>query len=244
MQKKFESILSFIRDLYNEKHDFIPLHAPVFIGNEKKYVNDCINSTFVSSVGKYVDAFEQKMAEYTGSSHAVTVVNGTAALQLALQLSGVGDGDLVITQPLTFVATANAIVHSKASPLFVDVDIDTMGLSPKALKQFLEEETELQTNDINGLVSCTHKSTGKRIAACVPMHTFGHPCRIDEIAEICHHYGIELVEDAAESLGSFYKGKHTGTFGRAGIFSFNGNKTITTGGGGMIVTNDAELAKK
>ena len=229
-------VINFIKTVYKKK--FIALHEPVFIGNEKKYLNECIDSTFVSSVGKYVDKFEEMLAAYVGAKYAVAVVNGTMALFTALKLVGVKEGDEVITQPLTFVATANAINYCGAKPIFVDVDLDTLGLSPKSLKEFLEKNCKIVDN------KCINKTTGKTIKACVPMHTFGHPCKIDEIKEICDKWHIELVEDAAESLGSFYKNKHTGTFGKIGIFSFNGNKIITAGGGGVIVTDDEELAKK
>ena len=234
--EKFEQIVSFIKSIY--KKDFIALHEPIFIGNEKKYLNECIDSTFVSSVGKYVDKFEEMLADYVGSKYAVAVSNGTSALFIALKIVGVKEGDEVITQPLTFVATANAISYCNAKPIFVDVDLDTLGLSPKSLKEFLEKNCEIVDN------KCINKTTGKTIKACVPMHTFGHPAKIDKIKEICDKWNIELVEDAAESLGSFYKNKHTGTFGKVGIFSFNGNKIITSGGGGVIVTDDEELAKK
>ncbi len=229
--------ISFIRDLYGKKEDFIPLHAPTFAGNEKKYLNECIDTTFVSSVGKFVDLFEQKIAEYTAAKQAVVCVNGTNALHIALKLSGVEKGDEVITQPLTFIATTNAIVYAGAVPVFVDVDKDTMGLSPKSLEQFLQANAELRGNE------CYHKQTNRRIKACMPMHTFGHACRIEEIMDICERYHIEVVEDAAEAMGSYYKGKHLGTFAKIGAISFNGNKTITTGGGGVILTNDETIGK-
>ena len=233
----YKNVVEFIRDLYKTPTEFIPLHEPRFIGNEKRYVNECIDSTFVSSVGKFVSQFEEMVAEYTGAKYAVACVNGTAALHVALVLSGVKRNDEVITQPLTFIATANAIAYTGAQPVFIDVDIDTMGMSPKSLLDFLENKTEMK----NGF--CFNKKTGKRIKACIPMHTFGHPCKIDEIKTICDKSNIDLIEDAAESLGSYYKGQHTGTFGKFGTLSFNGNKTITTGGGGMILTNDNELAR-
>jgi len=214
------------------------LHEPKFVGNEKAYVLDCIDSTFVSSVGKYVDRFEQMMADYTGAKYAVATVNGTAALHIALRLVGVNQGDEVITQPLSFVATCNAISYCGAMPVFVDVDRDTLGMSPGSLRSFLSINT-VQTS-----AGCINKSTGRKISAVVPMHTFGLPCRIDEIAKVCEEFSVPLIEDAAESLGSYYQGKHTGTFGKLAAFSFNGNKTITTGGGGMIVTNDEALAKR
>nr|WP_314552474.1 LegC family aminotransferase [uncultured Capnocytophaga sp.] len=229
--------ISFIRDLYGKKEDFIPLHAPTFAGNEKKYLEECIDTTFVSSVGKFVDLFEQKIAEYTAAKQAVVCVNGTNALHIALKLSGVEKGDEVITQPLTFIATTNAIVYAGAVPVFVDVDKDTMGLSPKSLEQFLQANAELRANE------CFHKQTNRRIKACMPMHTFGHACRIEEIMDICERYHIEVVEDAAEAMGSYYKGKHLGTFAKIGAISFNGNKTITTGGGGVILTNDETIGK-
>ena len=232
----FEKTVQFIQGIYDTK-DFLPLHEPVFFGNEKKYLNECIDSTFVSSVGKFVDQFEQMVAEYTGAKYAVATVNGTAALHIALKLVGTDENCEVITQPLTFIATCNAISYCNAKPIFVDVDRDTMGLSPESLKTFLENET-IQKDG-----ACYNKKTGKKIIAVVPMHTFGHPCRIDEIAAICDEHNITLIEDAAESLGSYYKDRHTGTFGKIAAFSFNGNKTITTGGGGMIITDDEVLAK-
>ncbi len=240
MDSNFSNVLKFIRELYSTPAGFIPLHAPVFSGNEKAYLNECIDTTFVSSVGKFVDTFEQEMAKFTGSARAVSCVNGTNALHLALKLVGVEQETEVLTQPLTFIATANAISYCGARPVFIDVDIDTLGLSPVALKKWLEENTVLPKNG-----QCPiNKSTGKHITACVPMHTFGHPCRIEEIVEICNTYNIPVVEDAAESLGSYYKGKHTGNFGKVGVLSFNGNKVLTTGGGGMLLFNDEQLAAK
>ncbi len=233
----YQKIVDFIKEIYGDSSS-IPLHAPVFTGNEKEYLNDCIDTTFVSSVGKFVDRFEIMTAEYTGAKRAVVCVNGTNALHLAMLLSGVEREDEVLTQALTFVATCNAISYIGAQPVFIDVDRDTLGLSPVALKKWLTENAIIDAQR-----ECRNKATGKRIKACIPMHTFGHPCRIEEIAEICREYHIELIEDAAESIGSFYKGKHTGTFGKIGILSFNGNKTITTGGGGMLLFNDEELGK-
>ncbi|WP_027390054.1 LegC family aminotransferase [Chrysiogenes arsenatis] len=230
-------IIEFIRQTFNTQ-DFIPLHEPRFIGNEKKYLNDCIDTTYVSSVGKYVDEFESQIAHYIGSKYAVATVNGTSALHIALKLANVSQGDEVITQPLTFIATCNAISYCQASPVFVDVDIDTLGMSPHALEQFLEKHCQRINNQ------CHNRTTGKIIKACVPMHTFGHPCRIEEIKTICDDWYITVIEDAAESLGSYYKGRHTGTFGKLGTLSFNGNKIITSGGGGAIVTDDEALAKK
>ncbi|MFA6138828.1 MAG: LegC family aminotransferase [Sulfurimonas sp.] len=245
-----QEIVDFIQKTFNTKiansdceanfprNEFIPLHEPRFFGNEKKYLNECIDSTFVSSVGKFVDSFEKEFALKVGSKYAVATVNGTAALHIALILVDVKQGDEVITQPLTFIATCNAISYCGAKPVFVDVDLDTMGLSPDSLEHFLKANCEIVNN------KCINKTTGKTIKACVPMHTFGHPCKIDKIKTICDAWHIELVEDAAESLGSFYKKKHTGTFGKLGAFSFNGNKIITSGGGGVIVTDDEVLAKK
>ncbi len=232
-----QNIVDFIKQTFKTE-EFIPLHEPRFIGNEKKYLNDCIDSTFVSSVGKYVDSFEIEFAKTVGAKYAIATVNGTAALHISLILADVKKDDEVITQPLTFIATCNAISYIGAKPVFVDVDLDSMGLSPDALKAFLEKNCEIKSN------RCINKTTGKTIKACVPMHTFGHSCRIVEIKEICDAWHIALVEDAAESLGSYYKDKHTGTFGKLGAFSFNGNKIITSGGGGVIVTDDEVLAKR
>ena len=256
----YQSVIDFIRSLYPNR-EIVPLHEPYFGGNEKKYVLDCIESTFVSSVGKYVDRFEKMIRDFTGAKYAIATVNGTAALHIALKLAGVQQGDLVITQPLTFIATCNAITFCGAEPVFVDIDPETLGLSPDSLANWLQENVELKVEKVEkGLEVLDsqpsqlsqpyqpsqpykpyHKITKKRISACVPMHTFGHPCKIDRILEICNRYHIPVVEDAAESIGSYYKGQHTGTFGKLGILSFNGNKTITTGGGGMILTNDDEL---
>lgn len=233
----FQSIIDFIQNSFNTK-EFIPLHAPVFRGNEKKYLLDTIDSTFVSSVGAYVDRFEEMMQGITGATKAVATVNGTSALHVALRLAGVKENEEVITQALTFVATANAIVYNRATPIFIDVDIDTMGLSPKAVAEFLDKFGEKRED------GCYNKKTGKRIAACLPMHTFGFPVHLDELVAVCKEWDIPIVEDAAESLGSEYKGKHAGSFGDLGIFSFNGNKTVTCGGGGAIVTNDVELGEK
>mgnify|MGYP002682542850 FL=1 len=232
----FPHIIDFIRSLYPDR-DFIPLHEPHFGGNEKRYLEDCIDSTFVSSVGKYVDRFEEMIREFTGAKCAVATVNGTAALHIALLLAGVQRNDLVITQPLTFIATCNAISYCGAEPVFIDIDRRNLGLSADALEAWLAANSVLEGE------SCYHIGSRQRLAACVPMHTFGHPCQIDRIVEICERYHIPVVEDSAESIGSYYKGRHTGTFGKLGVLSFNGNKTITTGGGGMIITNDDELGK-
>mgnify|MGYP001017641677 FL=1 len=234
----FQPTIDYIRSLYPNR-ELVPLHEPYFGGNEKKYVEDCITSTFVSSVGKYVDKFEEMIRDFTGAKYAIATVNGTAALHVALKLAGVKQGELVITQPLTFIATCNAISYCGASPVFVDVEPKSLGMSAAALQSWLIDNVELVVNGDNA--HAVHQLSGKRISACVPMHTFGHPCEIDAIADICKRYHISLVEDAAESIGSYYKGQHTGTFGKLGILSFNGNKTITTGGGGMVITDDDTL---
>lgn len=233
---EFKETIQFIKEKFNSK-DIVPLHAPVFNGNERKYVLDTLDSTFVSSVGAYVDRAEQMMAEISQTQKAVAVVNGTSGLQIAMQLAGVQRGDEVLTQALTFVATANAIQYTGAEAVFLDVDYDTMGLSPKAVSEFLQEFGEKREN------GTYNKKTGKRIAACVPMHTFGFPVHLDELMTVCNTWNIPIVEDAAESLGSYYKGKHTGSFGQLGVFSFNGNKIVTCGGGGMIVTQNEDLGK-
>jgi aminotransferase in exopolysaccharide biosynthesis len=230
----YQQVINFIKDLYGNQ-EFTPLSVPKFIGNEKKYLNECIDTTFVSSVGKFVDRFEEDMARYTGAKRAVVCVSGTNALHLALMLAGVERNDEVLTQALTFIATCNAISYIGAHPVFIDVDRTTMGLSPDAMKEWLVANAEIRDGQ------CYNKGTGRRIKACVPMHTFGHPVRIEEILHICAEYHIELVEDAAESIGSRYKGIHTGLLGKVGALSFNGNKTITTGGGGMLLFMDEEL---
>ena len=233
----YSDIVKFIHELYRTDEQ-VYLHNPYLIGNEKKYLNECIDSTFVSSVGRFVTLFEEKIANYTGAKKAVVCVNGTSALHMAMMLVGVERNDEVITQALTFIATCNAISYIGAHPVFIDVDRDTMGLSPVAVEKWLSHNAEMRTG------VCFNKTTGRRIKACVPMHTFGHPVHLDELVAVCEKYNIELVEDAAESLGSFYKGKHTGTFGKVGAISFNGNKTITTGGGGALLFNDEKLAKQ
>lgn len=227
------SIVEFVRDTY-QTNDFIPLHAPTFNGNEKAYVMETIESTFVSSVGKFVDDFEHKMEVYTGTAKAVATVNGTAALHAALYMAGVQRGDLVVTQALTFVATCNALYHMGAEPIFVDVSPVSLGLCPKAVDAYLSVYAEVTEN------GCIHKITRQRIKAAIPMHTFGHPVELDELLTVCQKWQLVLVEDAAESLGSFYKGKHTGTLGEFGAVSFNGNKIITTGGGGMVLCKTKE----
>ena len=238
MERDLKEIEFFIKQKFPDQ-DFIPLHAPVFQGNERKYLIDAIDSTFVSSVGAYVNKFEEMMAKITGAKYAIAIVNGTNALHMGLLLSDVERGDEVLSQSLTFVATCNAISYISAIPVFIDVDKDTLGMSPLALSAFLDEHAVLSSDGFT-----YNKSTGNRIKACVPMHTFGLPCRIDQLAKICAKWNIDLVEDAAESLGSYFKGQHTGVFGKTGIFSFNGNKTVTCGGGGAIVTNDEHIAKR
>lgn len=228
-----QKIIGFIKDLYGQNN--VPLSVPKFFGNEKKYLNECIDTTFVSSVGKFVDRFEDEMAKYTGAQRAVVCVSGTNALHMSLMLGGVLSNDEVLTQALTFIATCNALSYIGAKPVFIDVDKDTLGLSPKAVREWLTKNAEIKNGE------CFNKRTGRRVKACVPMHTFGHPVHLDELVEVCNEYHITLVEDAAESIGSLYKGKHTGTFGKVGALSFNGNKTITTGGGGMMLFQDEEL---
>ena len=233
-----KELISFIRAQFKTE-EFIPLHIPTFGGNEKFFLEDCIDSTFVSSVGEYVNLFEDKLSKITQTQKTTAVVNGTAALQVGLRLVGVKSGDEVITQALTFVATANAIAYNNAYPIFLDVDIDTMGLSPKSVKLFLEEFGDIRENGY-----CYNKKSGKRIAACMPMHTFGFPVHLDELIKVCNDWNIPIVEDAAESLGSEYKGKPTGGFGDVGGISFNGNKIVTCGGGGAILTNNVALGER
>lgn len=224
----YKDLVRLVRDIYRSE-DFIPLHAPRFDGNEQQYIAETITSTYVSSVGLFVDELEQKLSAYTKAQRAVATVNGTAALHASLYLTGVQRGDLVITQALTFVATCNALHYLGAEPIFVDISPVSLGLCPVALDNYLSSNAEVCDD------SCIHRPTGKIIRAVVPMHTFGHPVQLDELVSICSKWNIDLVEDAAESLGSYYKGKHTGTFGRFGAISFNGNKIITTGGGGMVL---------
>ncbi|GKT11116.1 MAG: perosamine synthetase [Thiomicrorhabdus sp.] len=232
----FDPIMQAVRQVYG--NGFVPLHVPCFSQLEKDHLNACIDSTFVSSVGKFVDQFEDEVAAFTGAKHAVAVVNGTLGLFLGLRVVGVQANDLVLTQSLTFVATPNAIKMLGAEPVFLDVSTETLGLSYDSLQLFLETQTRQDNN------CCVHKITGQTVSACMPMHTLGMPAEIDRIVELCHSHNIKVVEDAAESLGSYWKGQHTGTFGDVGVFSFNGNKILTTGGGGMLVTNNAALADK
>ena len=233
----YKETIQFIRNQFKSE-DYIPLHIPLFKGNEKRYLNECIDSTYVSSVGPFVDKFEDLMNQITKTNKTTAVVNGTAALQVGLRLVGVKENDEVITQALTFVATANAIAYNNAYPIFLDVDLDTMGLSPLAVNDFLDEFGELRED------GCYNKSTGRKISACLPMHTFGFPVHLDELIKVCKSWRIPIVEDAAESLGSEYKGKPTGSFGEVAAFSFNGNKIVTSGGGGAIVTNNFKFGER
>jgi perosamine synthetase len=237
MKQKTKNIIEFIRKIYDEDKQKIPLHSPIFLGNEKKYLSECIDTSFVSSVGRFVNEFEKMIVTYTKSKYAIAVSNGTSAIHIALLVAGVKKDEEVITQALSFVATANAIKHANAEPVFIDVDKNTMGMSPESLSHFLENNTEQKQG------ACYNIKTGKKISACIPVHIFGNPCEIDSICDICKLNNIVVIEDAAESIGSKYKDKHTGTYGLMGILSFNGNKTISCGGGGIILTNDKELAK-
>ncbi len=232
--KKFNSLL---REKTNITGS-IGLHEPVFKGNEKNYLNQAIDTTNVSSKGKFIDKFEKNISSLTNSKFCVATVNGTSALQIALILADVKQNDEVLTQALTFVATSNAIAYLKAKPIFIDVDRDTMGMSPLSLSSFLQEFGEKREN------GTYNKSTGKKISACLPMHTFGFMCRIDEIKKICKEWKITLVEDSAEALGSKFKGKFAGTFGALSAYSFNGNKIITSGGGGCITMQNKNLYKR
>lgn len=237
-QLDIDGIIKTIKTVISNNHKGpVSLHEPSFGGNEWTYVKDCIDSTWVSYVGKYVDRFEMMIADFTGVKKAVAVVNGTAALQIALKLAGVKPGDEVFVPALTFVATANAVAHCGALPHFVDSEEKTLGIDPYKLKAYLRDISHVKAD------CCRNKNTGRKIAAVVPMHTFGHPVDLDPLMDICREYKLEMIEDAAESLGSFYKGKHTGNWGKLSILSFNGNKTITTGGGGAIITNDENLGQ-
>ena len=234
----FDDFIKFVREIYRSQK-LIPLHEPRFTGNEENYLKDTIKTTYVSSIGSYVDDFERAVAKYTNSSYAIATVNGTSALHIALLLAGVKNGDEVITQSLTFIATCNAIHYCNASPVFVDVSKDSLGLSEQSMHAFLSENCEIRNDGL-----CWNKKSNKIVRACLPMHTYGFPVELDEIKKLCEHYNIKLVEDAAESLGSQYKEKHTGTIGNISAISFNGNKIITTGGGGMLLTNDKNLAER
>jgi perosamine synthetase len=235
---KFPEIIQFIKKLYpNQK--YIPLHEPRFAGNEKKYLNDCIDSTFVSSVGEYVGRFEKMIADFTGIKFAIATTNGTSALHASLVLADVNSGDEVITQAITFIATANAIAYCKAKSIFVDSEESSLGMCPTKLEEYLFKNTEIRNDGF-----CYNKKTNNIIRACVPMHVFGHPVNIEKIASVCEKYKITLIEDAAESIGSYVGKFHTGYRGKMAILSFNGNKIITCGGGGMILTNDERIAKR
>jgi aminotransferase in exopolysaccharide biosynthesis len=234
--RQYDPLIDLVRSVHGE--GAIPLHRPALEGNARKYLIECVDSNFVSSVGARVSDFEQQIAEFTDARFAIATVNGTAALHVAMQLAGVLRGDEVITQALTFIATCNALAYTGAHPVFLDVDQDTMGLSPDALRRWLAANAEVKSGQT------FNRTTGRRIAACVPMHTFGFPARIEEIVGICGEYAIPVVEDAAESLGSYVGNRHTGTFGKLATLSFNGNKVITTGGGGMILTDDEALARR
>ncbi|WP_319588652.1 LegC family aminotransferase [uncultured Desulfobulbus sp.] len=237
VESNYDSVIAFIRSLYPRNAETIPLHAPIFLGNEKRYVADCLDSSFVSSIGPYVTQLETMMCERTGAAYAVATNSGTAALHAALLSAGVESGDEVLTQPISFVATANAIAYCNAVPVFIDVELTTMGLCPEHLERFLHSRTYIKSG------VCYNRKSGRKIAACVPMHTFGHPVSIQQIIVICESYHIPVIEDAAEALGSYSHNKHCGTFGLAGIFSFNGNKIVTSGGGGMIVTDNSGFAE-
>lgn len=237
METEFlNKFITTVQGLYQRKA--VGLHEPVFSGNEKQYLSDVIDSTYVSYTGKYVDEFELKIAAFSGTNYAVSTVNGTSALHAALLVNNVKPGDDVITQALTFVATANAIKYCGANPVFLDVDKDTMSLGPSALLRFLKTHTKVLNGEVFNSI------TGNKISCIMPMHTFGIPAKIREISEIAANFGIPVIEDAAEALGSSSKGKSMGSFGECGIFSFNANKIITSGGGGMIVTDDEEMYRK
>lgn len=234
MNEQWKEFAENIKRLYGR--DFVALHEPTFNEKEIEYVTDCIKTGWVSSVGSYVTRFEEDLAKFVGVKRAVAVVNGTAALHIALKVAGVKADDEVLMPSLTFIATANAVSYLQAIPHFVDVNMETLGVDPFKLEKYLEGMAELRNGELY------NKQTNRRIKALVPMHTFGHPCMMDELVTLCDQYKLVLVEDAAESLGSYYKGKHTGSFGKVNAISFNGNKIITTGGGGAILTNDGELA--
>jgi perosamine synthetase len=231
------AIYSTIRQVLHDHPEEIALHEPYFGGNEWAYMKDCLDSTFVSSIGQYVDRFEAMLADFTGVKRAVAVVNGTAALHISLKLAGVRPGEEVLVPALSFVATANAVTYCGACPHLVDSEVGTLGLDPQRLGSYLGEIAQIR----NG--ACVHVKTGRVIRAVVPMHTYGHPVNLEPLLEVCERFHLELVEDAAESLGSFYKDRHTGGWGRLAVLSFNGNKTITTGGGGAILTNDENLGQ-
>lgn len=232
------NFVNFVREIYGDKK-LIPLHEPRFFGKEKEYLTNTINSSYVSSVGEYTNQFEKSLINFTKSKYAVATINGTSALHIALISVGVRKGDEVLTQSLTFVATCNAIRYCDAEPIFIDVNKKTLGLSAEIMESFLSENCEVRNDGF-----CWNKNTNKIVRACMPMHTFGFPVELDKIIRLCKKYNISLVEDASEALGSFYRKKHLGTFGKIAAISFNGNKIITTGGGGMLLTNDKKIAFK
>jgi aminotransferase in exopolysaccharide biosynthesis len=233
----YQEIIAYTKILYPEQNPIL-LHCPEFLGNEKKYLMECIDTKYVSYVGHFVVDMEDLIKKITGSKYAVAMVSGTSALHMLLLVIGIKPDDEIITQSLSFAATAAAIVHAGGIPIFVDVEYKTLGMSPESLNCFLEKNVIVQDN------ICINRKTGRTIKAVIPMHTFGHPVRIDEIKKICDRYSLILIEDSAESLGSLYRGSHTGTFGKAGILSFNGNKPVTTGGGGMVITDDEAIANR
>ena len=237
-QLYINEFVEFVQEIYRTK-EFIPLHAPRFGDKERNYVLDTLDSTYVSTIGEYVDEFERRLSEYTGAKYVVATINGTAALHAALMVCGIQPEDEVITSPLTFIATCNAVHYCGAQPLFVDVEWDTLGLSPESLAIFLDDHAEIRDDDL-----CWNKKTGRIIRACLPIHNLGHPARVKEIDDICKKYNIVVIEDAAESLGSFTSSIHTGRTGQIGTLSFNGNKIITTGGGGALITDDRDLARR
>lgn len=230
------AVLSALREVLPRQRSPIGLHEPEFAGNEWRYVRECLDSGWVSSAGEYVDRFEERIAEYTGVKRAVAVVNGTAALHVCLLLAGVVPGDEVVVPALTFVATANAVSYLGAVPHFADSEEMTLGLDPTKLKDHLQDIAEVRED------GCYNRLTGRRLRTVIAMHTFGHPVDLNRLTRVCGQFGMTLIEDAAESLGSFYEERHTGNWGMVSALSFNGNKTITTGGGGAVLTNDLDLA--
>ena len=233
----FDRVIAGIRRIYEQPEGTIPLHAPWFDQADEHAVADCVRSTFVSSVGAEITAFEQDLSALTGADHVVAVVNGTAALHTALMLLDIGPNDLVITQPFTFIATCNAIAYTGAVPVFIDIDGDTLGLSPDATSAWLDEQCEMRSG------SCYHRASGRRVKTCIPMHTFGCLMRITTLLELCTQWNITVIEDAAEALGSSIGGRHAGTLAPIGTLSFNGNKIVTCGGGGALLIQDEQLAR-
>jgi len=231
-------VVNALRQILPEESVFYPLHEPFFNGNEWNYTKECLDTAWVSTAGKYVDKFEKDIADYTGSKYAVAVVNGTAALHIALELAGVEADDEILVPALTFVATSNAVTYCNAIPHFVDCEEKTLGIDPDVLREYLQKTTILR----NGL--CVNNQTGRIIRGIIPMHTFGHPVNIESLCAVANEFNLIVIEDAAESLGSYINKKHTGTFGLMGVLSFNGNKIITTGGGGVILTDNNKLAER